>query len=512
MVLTELVSFVVAALGLAWSFRGRLGALDAAVMRLADRLEERRRVAMPIVLALLCATSYGVLLGFPNSADEYAYVFQADTLRAGRLWNEPHPRPEFFPSAHIALKDGKFLSRFPPGWPMVLAAAGDLGLPYGVVNPLLAACSLVVFYLLARSWCGPRAAWLGILSLIGSAFFLLNGGSYFSHPLSMLATLCFAYFADRGEKTGRAGAGILAGLFIGLAFLTRPYTAVLMAAPVGLCLLADRSRRARLTLFWIFLGALPPLLFLFWYNREITGNPLLMVTTWFDPEEHLGFTKGHTLARGVQQLGEHLLDLIGWGSPALLPLFALLLIGGGRRKERLLYPYLFPALAVGYTFYYLKGGNRYGPRFYFEAYPFVVLYVVAGLTEGRRAFPPAAWRRPLLLLFLAGWLSALVTLPVRAGYEHRAVGERLDLYRLVERERLSNAAVLLKTGTGILRRMPAGDLIRNGLSFDRPVLYAVDRGDENRRLMDFYPGRRFYRYERPPGEVHGRLTLLDRVL
>jgi hypothetical protein len=169
-------------------------------------------------------------------------------------------------------------------------------------------------------------------------------------------------------------------------------------------------------------------------------------------------------------------------------------------------------VAAGYLFYYLKGGNRYGPRFYFEAYPFVMLYVVAGLADGRRAFPPPAWRRPLLLLFLAGWMSALVTLPVRASHEHRAVRDRLDLYRLVERERLSNAVVLLTTGTGVVRHMPVGDLIRNGLDFNRPVLYAADRGDDNRRLMDFYPGRRFYRYERPPGEVHGRLTSLDRLV
>jgi len=79
----------------------------------------------------------------------------------------------------------------------------------------------------------------------------------------------------------------------------------------------------------------------------------------------------------------------------------------------------------------------------------------------------------------------------------------------VERERLSKAVVFLHSGTGVWRRMPPTDLTRNGLSFDSPVLYALDRGEDNLRLMDFYPDRRFYRYERAPGVVHGHLTPLE---
>ncbi len=45
---------------------------------------------------LLSGFALFVLQGFPNSADEYAYIFQAETFLQKRLWNEPHPAKEFF--------------------------------------------------------------------------------------------------------------------------------------------------------------------------------------------------------------------------------------------------------------------------------------------------------------------------------------------------------------------------------------------------------------------------------
>jgi len=243
----------------------------------------------------------------------------------------------------------------------------------------------------------------------------------------MLGMLLFSYLADRSATTGAAGAGLLAGGFVGLAFLARPYTAALMAAPAGLYLLSSGTCRSGLALLWIIFGAVPPLVFLSWYDRAITGNALQMVTTWVDPTEGVGFDEGHTLALGAQLLLGHVIDFVQWTSPVLLPLFVLLAIVGARRRERLFYPYIFPVLAAGYVLYYSEGGNRYGPRYYVEAYPFVVLYVVAALCDGGGVILPPRWRRAALLLFLAGCVSALVTRPARAWQEHHVVSQQLDL-------------------------------------------------------------------------------------
>ena len=43
---------------------------------------------------LLAGWAGGV--SWPNSGDEYSYVFLADTFRAGRLWNPPPPDPLLF--------------------------------------------------------------------------------------------------------------------------------------------------------------------------------------------------------------------------------------------------------------------------------------------------------------------------------------------------------------------------------------------------------------------------------
>ena len=63
--------------------------------------------------ALTSIYAHSVLQEFPNSADEYAYVFQADTFGAGRLWNPTLARPlqEFFQFNHVAQRDGKWLQK-----------------------------------------------------------------------------------------------------------------------------------------------------------------------------------------------------------------------------------------------------------------------------------------------------------------------------------------------------------------------------------------------------------------
>lgn len=50
------------------------------------------------------------LRAFPNSGDEYVYLFQADTLLAERLWNDLDPLHQYFSFFQIFEKDGKWVS------------------------------------------------------------------------------------------------------------------------------------------------------------------------------------------------------------------------------------------------------------------------------------------------------------------------------------------------------------------------------------------------------------------
>ena len=53
--------------------------------------------------------------------------------------------------------------------------------------------------------------------------------------------------------------------------------------------------------------------------------------------------------------------------------------------------------------------------------------------------------------------------------------------------------------------MPVRDLTRNGLDYTSDILYVQDLGNENIKLLEYYPGRSFYQYVREPDSVAGRL-------
>ena len=494
-----------------WDFSRRVD-LGAAILHGAKRLGKHEK-AFPAVTVLLTflvlsGMAYGVLLDFPNSGDEYVYLFQAETYQQGRLWNQPHPEAPFFRVHHIAQKEGKRVGRYPPGWPLLLAAALSLRFPPGLVNPVLGALSILALYGLARRLFNPAVAVLSALSLLASSFFIFNGASYFSHTACGLLILLFVYCCVRRRQEGKAYWALLAGVFMGYAFLTRYFTAALAAAPAAVYLLRDRPRKTLATATLVALGALPFVFALLYYNSQVTGNPFLLVTNWIDPLDRPGFVKGDLLY-GVKCTLRNFFDLVKWGSPAILPLFAFLILSRRAGRENALAASMFLILVAGHFFYQTSGGNRYGPRYYYEGYPFLILTVMSGLGSERKPVTNSIWRRFFAIVLAAGFIAGIGTVPFIARIENRVINERLDLYRLVEREQLSHAVVFLETGTGALRYFPPGDLTRNGLDFDRDVLYAWDRGQANQRLMAYYPGRSFYRYLRDAEQARGRLVRLQ---
>lgn len=455
-------------------------------------------------LGLTACYSCFVLERFPNSADEYAYLFQADTFKHGRLWNETHPLQEFFSFIHIAEKEGKWISRFPPGWPIILFIAGVLGIPAWLVNPILSSVSIWVLFLLARRLYGVKVGIITAISVLCSSFFVFNGASYFSHTSMLLLVVLFYYHGTLFLENNSRRHAVFAGIWLGFAFITRYYTAALISVPFAAYFLLSASKRAYGRAAWFGLGVAPFLVLMLVYNHQITGDPFLLVTKWMDPEEGIGFTKGFTFMRGFKYTRQHFLDLMYWTSPMLLVLlFWSIFCVRLENRWNAVSIIIFLTVVTGYLFYWTAGGNRYGARFYFEAYPFAVLAVVATLFgEGK----DTARRSFLRFLFVMGVIWAILIIPKHTIEEHRVIEERMDLYKLVKQEGIGNAIVVLSDGTGVLRPMPIGDLIRNGTDLSGDVLFARDLGDEkNKELKKYFPGKIIYRYSRDEIEVRGIL-------
>lgn len=476
--------------------------------RLTDTISKMssERSAVTAIAAgflMILGIGYYVLDTFPNSGDEYVYLYQAKTMADGKLYERAHDLTQFFHFNHIAQKDGISVGRFPPGWPVLLALSPYLDFPAWIVNPILALISIVIFYRFAKRRYSGNVAFCALVAFVFTSHFLFFSASYFSHTSCTLAILAFVSCLYRYRDTGLVRYALAAGFFLGFAAIIRYFTAFLIFLPFLVMLLANYRVKALRIFFWIGLGALPCFLFLFWYNYSITGDFRLPVTLWAYPNEALGFVKGHTPLKGIEHLVRRAAMFLYWASPALLVLYVIYLFQKlATRSERLNHveDYAYLLLTAGYFFYYEIGGDQYGPRFLLEAFPFLVLFVARKALESR-----SHWA---IAFFTAGCIYAVVKIPVISQREHVVIKERTDLFTQVEEQKLDDAVVLISSLVSDIRPMPVGDLTRNRPPFQSPVLFVFDIPAENHVLFDYYPDRKFYRYKWLPGQGKGSLVKL----
>ena len=441
-----------------------------------------------------------ILEEFPNSSDEYAYLLQADMFSRGKLWERAHDLPDFFYHINIAQHDGIMVSRFPPGWPLILSGAFEIGLNPALVNPVLGVIALAILYFFAARYYSPRVALWSVVAVGLTGYYLFNAASYFSHISCLLVTVLFVFNVYLYKEKSNFIYGLLAGFFIGFVMIIRYYTAVLIFIPFLVYLFVELRWKVIPLFVWMGIGALPCLSYLLWYNYSITGNSLLPVTVWAYPAEQLGFVKGHTFLQGVEHFLRRTLMFVYWCSPGLLILYVVFLWRKIKSPaERLLRPedYAFVMLTIGYFFYYQIGGNQYGPRFMFEGFPFLVVFVVSKVFEKKEK-----WAMALLLASIA---LAIVKLPFIADREALVVDQRQDMYDLVQEQKLRNAIVFVASPTSPVRPMPTGDLTRNDPKFMNDVIYVLELPKINDQIMEYYSDRAVYKYVRDLNEPQGEL-------
>jgi hypothetical protein len=490
--------------------QGAIGRVYDRLTRACDAALKRPWITVSVLAAatfgLLAWIATGVLLRFPNSGDEYCYLLQARLWLDGRAWYAEHPLQPFFDFLHIRVLDGRVFSVFPPGWPVVIFAAAVAGVPAWLVNPILGALTVPVFFAVARRWYEPRVVLTAIVAMLLSAFFLLNSASYYAHTFTLLVTLVFAAAALGGSDRNSFMLGLLAGASFGAAFAARFFTAIMCGLPFGVYHLRRNLRHWRFVLGFAA-GVAPILAAFLWHNQALMGRWGVLPMSGFEEYTSRWFPPT-LLTRGTDLAALKLWEWIIWTPPAVLPLYAIAMAyRTGPPRQRLLGS-VFLCLVAGYYFYVDDSGNRYGPRYYFEALPFVML------PAAWLAMKEASWRdktnRARWYFYLFA-LSLALAIPIGAWQTWIAgtiTYGRSDLYRVVEESRVSQAIVFVATRTGTRWAMNAHDHTRNWGRYDGSVLFALDRGDDNVRLMDAYPGRACYRYTYDPVTSRGRLEKL----
>jgi hypothetical protein len=462
-------------------------------------------MALAAVIAAV-AIAYFVLDGFPNSGDEYAYLFQARQFAHGRLWADAPPLGYTFVPYRTWIVDGKWLSQYPPGWPLALALAIVASVPTWGVSALLAGAGITVFA--ARSWRFADSSILvvGVALYTLTPFYLLNAGSYHSHALSALLILLLCVCCLRYREDGGVLTLVAAGALLGLIGLTRYFSLLLLVPALLYWFLVDVRRRRVRSATVIALAGLPFLLLLMGYQYFISGNPFRDTYAVISaPEISLSLAPPHVL-HGVVVTVYRLVELGVWASPIVPAIYLVCVAVKLRDRSLAFYDLIFPTFVVGFVFFPTLGVNRYGPRYYFEAFPLMLATILSAAPQAA-AWMRQLWNRPLPIHASAASAFYLaLALPFALAAYHAQVEKRQEPYRLAADMALSNAIVVIKTSSdaGLI----ADDLARNDdTTLRAPVLYARPDADIT-ALEQTFPGRAIWIYERDDPARPGRLSLL----
>ena len=501
--------------------------------------------------AIALHVSFDVLERIPHVQDAVTYLFQAQTLARGELAapapplaeanNTPHFGQEF-----LLLRDGRWFGKYPPGYPAVLAI-GVLAGGHWLVNPLLAAMTVPLVIALARIVYPPtsgrrrmtadRRLFLAICGLLlaTSPFFLIMSGSLMAHAAELFWTALFMVAWARALRRGKVRWALLAGLAIGMLFLTRQFTALTVGLSFGVGWMvlkwwaARRDQGAAIALsrlrtpaLAMLAAAAPFVLLLLAYQSALTGDLFTDPRLLYWPFDRVGFgpgfgesqnvfaftptsigpaqvwltdpgqpPRGNSPSLGLYNLGRNLSalqeSLFAW--PPLLTLAFVWLAFLLRRPAAADWGLLLVAGAVagGYIAFW-AAGIAYGPRYFYAALPALVILSARGIM----ALGQATERRVAVALAVGLAVYGLVALPSTIesyrGYNFVNGQERAAIERSVERPALVLATVS-ETDWWEYGSLFSG----NTPWLDGAIVYARDLSPvENARLTAAFPDRRAY--------------------
>jgi len=370
---------------------------------------------------------------------------------------------------------------------------------------VLGALTLALVWQLGTRLYGPRVGVSAAALVAVSSFFLFNGASYFSHTFCGALLLGAACLAAREDRTA-VWVPFAAGVLVGWAVLARYFTGVVCAVPIAYWLLRPGTRRLHTAALFV-LGGLPWVLMLAWYNTAMSGSPWQLTTTGLT--KSLWFADNFVL-RGADMLATHVLRHLIWTPPALLVVYVAYLRRAPRAARRGLFDWMLVLVAGGLYAYIERGGNQYGPRFHYEAFLFMVVFVAGNLFAGEKLAGRPRRDRVLFGLLVASVALMPFVFVAHAVIERKVIRERMDPYTRVAAAELARGLVLIDGRVGTRRSMAGYDLTRNGIDYDGGVLYGQHLNDAaSCGAASRFPDRPpyVYRWDRSAGR--GRLVPLE---
>ena len=463
-----------------------------------------------ILLFSYLLLSYNYTMGVNDYAisrygDTVSFFTQAKMFAGGFL-KVPSPANKEFYNTISCVNNGDYYGKYPPGWAGLLALGILLHLPW-VLNPILTVLTVLIIFLLGVRFYDRNTAWIASILAGTSGIVMWGAMGYFSDTFAMFASTLFIYCIVRVLESSSRLFSVIAGISLGVLFLTKPYPAVAIAIPAFLYSISYLRTNRKLLACGVIVVAvfLPFIALLLLYNQMVTGMALLFPHTLYHPGGRLGFgLRSDDVFFPLKYFGpldlprnflQTCYELNCYGIPFCL-LFIAFIFWLPRKKGDWLMLLAIGSFVLLYFAYYGVTIRYYLPVIFALALASARgLYnlgrVVSGyrVTGGRIGMTCAC--------FLAGSFLWTVIIPNnRQDYKEQKF--RIDPFISVKKNKLENAVVILRSTPKVYWNYPEHDATfytQNAPDFNGPLLFVRDLGEKNKTLKLSYPNRRIFFYD-----------------
>jgi dolichyl-phosphate-mannose-protein mannosyltransferase len=389
----------------------------------------------------------------------------AEGLGTGLVAESP---AQFIGNHWMEMPDGAFASRFPPGFPLVLAALYSVGGPTLalLLTPLLASVSVLLVYLITKSFTSPWMA-LGAASIMATLspvnrFALHNDSTTVTMTILLVGILLLSRWDAHPTRRGAFWAGLVLGIIP-----TLRYAEVVLGIPVGVFLLLRAFERpeVRRHVVWAVLGAAAPIVILLVHNSVAYGAP------WLTGYSLSGESGAFTLSKLIEQAPQYGRVMFSMNGPGVLNVIGLAGMLWMLFKKRWRAWGAFSATAVlavtllfGSYYWAVNVDAPLAMRFFVPILPLFLLSAIWTLDR----LPSSRLRAPLTLLVIG---SQIVVGSIRSS--ENALDEWMQLSH-------ANAVVV-----AVERAVPEGSILIG----PRASLEVLDYYGEWRLVADWlFPG------------------------
>jgi len=494
--------------------------LAQALTRTAGRL--RPWVLVAFGLCMLLAVAAWPMQRIPGSRDEVQYLFQGRALASGRLSAPPPPCPEAFALRGMTIWNGRWITPYEPGHPLLLGLADRIGLAW-VVGPMIGALSLWLLYHLARQLYGAGLAHLALAIGVLSPFFVFLVACHSYHGTSLvLSTFIFLAIA-KAQGGGKAGWDWGAGAAAGALLFVRPLAVGILLLPIMVLELGDSKRRGMPWARWgrILLSALPFITLWLLYNHAVTGHPLCTARQCVYPRSLFGFgdaaahgpsygSVGHSPLKGMLNLllqsATLSTGLFGWPLISLVPAVVGFWIG---RRSTWNWAFVLAAAVTGtILFFSWYSAVEHGPRHYLDSWPGLIILSALGIREAvrglRRRFGISGSNAAVTSVGALFMMSFVLYVPVRLGdLVTRGLGVDPKVHDVARLHVKPPAVVFMQCPEEPAEYFCSG-FVHNDPLLDGPIIYARRISPEaDRACLASFPGRKGYllTYDPPSGAI-----------